>query len=126
MSLDINDDRLIELEAKVQELETRFDGIAGILGVLQPVARLLESCGALETRQLSLAVYEIVDEMSARLNRGEAVSFTEFEERLTGLVPPLSSNRRFFELLVEALRVEKRASARLCVHFTRAMALLRS
>jgi len=117
---------LIELEAKVQELETRFDGIAGILSLLQPVARLLESCGALDTRQLSLAVYEVVDEMSDRLNRGESVSFTEFEERLTGLVPHLASNRRFFELLVEALKIERRTSMRLCMHFTRAMALLRS
>ena len=126
MSLDIKDDRLIELEAKVQELETRVDGIAGLLSVLQPVARLLESCGARETQQLSLAVYDVVDEMSTRLNRGEAVSFTEFEERLTNLVPHLRSDRRFFELLVEALRIEGRASARLCVYFTRAMALLRT
>ena len=71
-------------------------------------------------------MYEVVDEMSDRLNRGESVSFTEFEERLTGLVPHLASNRRFFELLVEALKIERRTSMRLCMHFTRAMALLRS
>src|SRR4051794_36244295 len=99
MSFDISIDRLTELETRIHELESRFHGIVTVIAGQRPVSSLLETQRVSESEQRE--VYEMIREMSVRLGRGEPVPFTEFEERITGLLPQLRGDRRLIEVLVE-------------------------
>ena len=44
----IRRDEFVELEARIQQLEGRIDGILGVLAALEPVGKLLARCGAHE------------------------------------------------------------------------------
>ena len=123
MSVDISVERVIELETRVSTLETRLGAMAGVLAALQPVGRLMVKYGVSEAQQVD--VYRIINEMSARLDHSDRPSFTEFEERVMNVVGK-QTDRRFIELLVEALKIERPDSERLYDHFTRAMELLRT
>jgi hypothetical protein len=119
----IAQDRIVDLEAKVQHLEARLEGLTGIVAAMRPVAKLLSSYGVSPNQER--VIYRIVDEMALRLENGEQVSFAEFEERVLYLVGQLRGERRFIGLLVEALRIEHPALKRLYDQFTNAMALFR-
>lgn len=124
MTEGISGDRLIEIEARVHELEARLNGVMSVVATLQPVGTLLASYGVPDEQQQ--VFYEVIDEMSARLDRGAAASFTEFEEWVASLIAPRRGDRRFVGLLIEALRVERPGSRRLCDQFATTMALFRS
>jgi hypothetical protein len=121
--LDLNADRIVQLEQRMAAMESRLQTLAGILASFQPAGRLMASRGVSEQGQED--VYRIVDEMSVRVDHGDRPSFAEFEERIiqsagTGV------DRRFVEVLVDALKIERPQQERLYDHFTRAMDFLRA
>jgi hypothetical protein len=119
----IDADRVIALEARVADLEARLTGVIRLVAASRPLERVLTSYGVSENQER--VIYGIVNEMGHRLERGEIVPFTEFEDRITYLVAQLSGDRRFVELIVEALRIERPALTRLYEQFATAMALIR-
>ena len=118
----IDQDRINDLEAKVETLEARLAGVVKVLSATKPLAAVMSSQGV--TRDQARVVYSIVNEMGKRIENGEGVSFVEFEERMTYMVAQLD-DRRFLEVIVEALRLERPALAHLCDRFIGAMALIR-
>jgi hypothetical protein len=118
----IDQDRINDLEAKVEALEARLAGVVKVLSATKPLAAVMSSQGV--TRDQARVVYSIVNEMGKRIENGEGVSFVEFEERMTYMVAQLD-DRRFLEVIVEALRLERPALAHLCDRFIGAMALIR-
>lgn len=119
----IEADRVIELESRVAELEARLAGVIRVVAASRPLGRVLTSCGVSEHQER--AIYAIIDEMAERLDKGEVALFTEFEDRIIDTLAQLGGDRRFVELIVEALRIERPALTRLCDQFATAMALIR-
>jgi hypothetical protein len=117
-------DRIFELEARIERLETQLDGITSVVAALQPLEQLLARYNVSEQQRRVL--YGIINEMANRLERNEITSFAEFEERVTFMIGQLRGDRRFVELVIQAIRVERPALTRLYEHFTVAMALLRN
>jgi hypothetical protein len=117
------DGRIVGLERRIDELESRLQMFSGIIAALQPVSRLLVKYGVTEPQQME--VYRLINEMASRLDRGEMPSFTEFDDRVTAIIGASHSDRAFVALLVEALKIERPDSMRLYNHFSRAMDLLR-
>ena len=119
----IEADRVIELEARVADLEARLAGVIRVVAATRPLGRVLTSYGVSEDQER--VIHAIVNEMAERQEKGEVALFTEFEDRITHLVPQFSGDRRFVELIVEALRIERPALTRLYEQFATAMALIR-
>jgi hypothetical protein len=115
-------DRISDLEAKVETLEARLAGVLRVLSATKPLAAVLNSQGV--TCDQARVLYFVVNDMATRVDRGEEVSFVEFEERISYLLAQ-HNDRRFIELVVEALRIERPALAQLCDRFIGAMALIR-
>jgi hypothetical protein len=118
----IDPDRINDLEARVAALETRLAGVVKVLSATMPLAAVMSSQGV--TRDQARVAYSIVNEIVKRVEDGEDVSFVEFEERITYLLAQLD-DRRFLEIVVEALRIERPALSHLCDRFNGAMALIR-
>ena len=118
----IDPGRIDDLEAKVATLEARLAGVVKVLSATKPLAAVMSSQGA--TSAQARVVYAIVNELGMRVDNGENVAFVEFEERITYLLAQLD-DRRFLELIVEAIRIERPALAHLCDRFIGAMALIR-
>ena len=118
----IDPGRIDDLEAKVATLEARLAGVVKVLSATKPLAAVMSSQGA--TSAQARVVYAIVNELGKRVDNGENVAFVEFEERMTYMVAQLD-DRRFLEVIVEALRLERPALAHLCDRFIGAMALIR-
>ena len=119
----IEADRVIELEARVADLEARLAGVIRVVAASRPLGRVLSSYGVTEDQER--VIYAIVTEMGERLANGEVAPFAEFEDRIAYMVAQLSGDRRFLELIVEALRIERPALTRLYEQFATAMALIR-
>ena len=64
--------------------------------------------------------------MTKRVEAGSSVSFADFEERVADIVPATRGNRKFFALLLEALRVERPASKPMLDYLTHGMSLFRA
>jgi hypothetical protein len=54
-------DRLLDLEARIQELESRHDVLAGLLAIMEPVRRVLAHYDVPEAQHA--AVYGLLDQM---------------------------------------------------------------
>ncbi len=120
----IENSRMIDLEARVAELEARLEGVTRIVAESGPLARVLASHGVSADQER--VIYAIIDEMAERHEQGRPAPFAEFEDRIISLVGQLHGDRRFVELIVEALRIERPKLKRLYVKFTNAMALFQS
>jgi len=114
--------RIDDLEARVATLETRLARVVKVMSATRPLAAVMNSQGV--TPDQARVVYSVVNEIGKRVDRGENVAFVEFEERITYLLAQLD-DRRFLELIVEAIRIERPALAHLCDRFIGAMALIR-
>ena len=117
----IGDHRVIELEARVAELEARLAGVIRVVAASRPLGRVLAGYGVSADQER--VVYAIVNEMAERHEQGQVASFAEFEERITHIIGQHHGDRRFVELIVDALRIEQPAFKRLYAKFTNAMAL---
>jgi hypothetical protein len=84
---------------------------------------VLNHCGADASQQQ--AFFALVDEMTRRVDSGSSVSFADFEERVADIVPATRGNRKFFELLLEALKVERPEAKPMLEYLTHGMALFR-
>lgn len=113
-----------DLQARVADLESQLGAALGILALIRPAATLLSRCGADPTQQESF--YDLVDEMTRRVDDGATVSYAEFADRVSEIVPSRRGDRRFFEVLVEAVKLERPDAKPMLDHLTHAMALFRA
>ena len=118
------DSQSVELQGRVTQLETQLSAVLGILSLCRPAATVLSRCGADEVQQQ--AFYGLIDDMSMRVESGCSVSYADFEERVADLLPSRRGDRRFFECLIEALKLERPASKPMLDYLTHAMALFRA
>ncbi len=118
------DSQVTELRGHVTKLESQLNTVLGILALSRPAATVLSHCGADEAQQQ--AFYGLIDDMTMRVESGCSVSYADFEERVADLVPSRRGDRRFFESLVEALKLERPASKPMLDYLTHAMALFRA
>ncbi len=113
-----------ELQGRVTQLETQLSAVLGILALSRPAAMVLSRSGVDEAQQQ--AFYGLIDDMTMRVESGCSVSYADFEERVSELVPSRRGDRRFFESLIEALKLERPASKSMLDYLTHAMALFRA
>jgi len=115
---------VIDLQARVTELEAQLNTALGILALIRPAEAILGRSGADPEQQR--AFYDLIDEMRRRVDDGSTVSYAEFAERVSEIVPARRGDRRFFEVLVEAVKLERPDSRPMLDHLTHAMALFRT
>ena len=118
------DSDVTDLQARVTDLEARVNTALGILALIRPAATVLSRWGV-DSRQQH-AFYQLIDEMTQRVDDGSTVSYAEFAERVSGIVPSRRGDRKFLEVLVEALKLERPNSKPMLDHLTHAMALFRT
>ena len=123
MSTETFNSQILDLEIKVHELKEHLELVAAVVASLQPVHRLLVRYGVSDEQRR--AILEIINDMSERIDSGKAVSFAEFEERVTKVVAQPQIDRWFFRRLVEALKVERPESKRLFDQLTTGLTLFR-
>ena len=119
-----NVSQVAELENRVAVLEGQLNTALGILALIRPAATVLSSSGVDDTQQKAL--YGLIDEMESRVMAGFSVSYAEFAERVGELVPAKRGDRRFFEFLIEALKLERAGAKPMLDHLTNAMGLFRT
>jgi len=115
---------VIDLQARVTELEAQLNTALGILALIRPAETILSRWGADPEQQR--AFYDLIDEMRRRVDNGSTVSYAEFAERVSEIVPARRGDRRFLEVLVEAVKLERPDSRPMLDHLTHAMALFRT
>jgi hypothetical protein len=118
------DSQVTELRGRVTQLETQLNTVLGILALGRPAATVLSHCGADEEQRQ--AFYALIDDMVMRVESGCSVSYADFEDRVLDLVPSRRGDRKFFESLIEALKLERPAAKPMLDYLTHAMALFRA
>ena len=113
-----------DLQARVTDLETQLHTALGILALIRPAATVLSGCGADQVQQQEF--FALIDEFTKRVDSGYSVSFAEFEDRVSEIVPSKRGDRKFFEFLIEALKLERPGSKPMLDYLTHAMALFRA
>jgi len=115
---------VIDLQTRVTDLEAQLNTALGILALIRPAEMVLSRWGA--DPQQQRAFYGLIDEMTRRVDDGSTFSYAEFAERVSAIVPARRGDRRFFEILIEAVKLERPDSRPMLDHLTHAMALFRS
>jgi hypothetical protein len=118
------DSQVVELQSRVNQLETQLTTVLGILALNRPAETALTRCGVDEEQQH--AFYALIDDMTMRVDSGVSVSYADFEERVADFVPSRRGDRKFFEALIEALKLERPAAKPMLDYLTHAMALFRA
>ena len=118
-----NSRAVAELRTRVNELETQLNTVVGILSLLRPAATVLNRCGVGKEQQQ--AFYGLIDDMAMRVDSGNSVSYADFEARVAELVPSRRGDRRFFEYLIEALKLERPSSKPMLDYLAHAITLFR-
>ena len=116
--------QLSDLELRLTGLETQLNTALGILALIRPVATVLSSCGADTGRQQEF--FDLIDEFTKRVDSGYSVSFAEFEDRVSEIVPTRRGDRKFFEILIEALKLERPTAKPMLDYLTHVMSLFRA
>jgi len=116
--------QVADLQVRVAVLEAQLNTVLGILAMIRPAATVLSRCGADSTQQQQF--FGLIDEMAKRVDSGFSVSYADFEERVSEIVPSTRGDRRFFEFLIEALKLERPSSKPMLDYLTHAMALFRA
>jgi hypothetical protein len=119
----VDSSQVTELQGRVAELEAQLKTALGILGLMKPAETLMAHCGADAAQQQAL--YRMIDEMESRVIQGSSVSYSDFSERVADLVPGKRGDRKFVELLIDALKLERPSSKPMLDYLTNAMALFR-
>jgi hypothetical protein len=119
----LDSSQVADLQGRIAELEAQLRTALGILGLMRPAETVLAHCGADQVQQQAL--YKMIDEMEARVIQGSSVSYSDFSERVADLVPGKRGDRKFVELLIDALKLERPTSKPMLDYLTNAMALFR-
>ena len=100
-------DRIVALEAKVQELETLVNLALRLLAVERPLSALLSRYGATEAEDR--AVHALLDDLSRRVEAGGIAkpAFAGFMMDLARCFPAIRNDREFVALLLDTLKVER-------------------
>jgi hypothetical protein len=85
---------------------------------------VLSLCGADQAQQQEF--FRIIDDLTRRVDSGASVSFSEFEDRVVDLVPNKRGDRKFFETLIEAVKLERPAAKPMLDYLIHVMALFRA
>ena len=115
--------QLGDLEVRLTGLETQLNAALAVIGLMRPAATLLSGCGADKEQQQEF--FNLIDELTKRVDTGCSVSFAEFEDRVLDVVPTRRGDRKFFETLIEALKLERPSSRPMLDYLTHVMALFR-
>jgi hypothetical protein len=115
---------VIDLQTRVTDLEAQLNAALGILALIRPAEMVLDRWGANPPQQR--AFYDLIEEMTRRVSGGSTVSYAEFAERVSEIVPARRGDRRFLEILIAAVKLERPDSKPMLDHLTHAMALFRT
>jgi hypothetical protein len=116
--------QLSDLELRLTGLETQLNTALGILALMRPAATVLSGCGADKGQQQEF--FDLVDQYTKRVDSGCSVSFAEFEDRVLEIVPSKRGDRRFFEVLIEALKLERPSSKPMLDYLAHVMSIFRA
>ena len=116
--------QLGDLELRLTGLEAQLNTALGIFALTRPAATVLSQCGADQAQQQEF--FRIIDDLTRRVDSGASVSFSEFEERVVDLVPSKRGDRKFFEVLIEAVKLERPAAKPMLDYLKHVMALFRA
>ena len=116
--------QLGDIENRLAGLETQLNTALGILALTRPAATVLSRCGADQAQQQEF--FRIIDDLTKRVDSGASVSFSEFEDRVVDLVPSKRGDRKFFEMLIEAVKLERPAAKPMLDYLIHVMALFRA
>ena len=116
--------QLSDLELRLTGLEIQLNTALGILALMRPAATVLSACGADAGQQQEF--FALVDQFTKRVDSGCSVSFAEFEDRVLEIVPTKRGDRRFFEALIEALKLERPSSKPMLDYLGHVMSIFRA
>lgn len=108
-------ERIANLEAKVQELDTLVNLVLRLLACEKPLSALLARSGASEAQDR--AVHALLDDVISRVEAGGIYTpaFPAFLRDLEERFPAARGDREFVSLLLDTLKVERPAYRRLHV-----------
>lgn len=115
---DQQQDRIVALESKVQELETLVHLALRLLAVEKPLSALLSRYGASEAEDR--AVHALLDDVMKRIEAGGIYTpaFPGFMRDLVRCFPAVKDDREFVVLLFDTLKVERPAYQKLHTYVT--------
>ena len=116
--------QLGDLELRLTDLETQLSTALGILALTGPAATVLSRCGADQAQQQEF--FRIIDDLTKRVDSGCSVSFSEFEDRVVEIVPTKRGDRKFFEVLIEAVKLERPHAKPMLDYLIHVMSLFRA
>jgi hypothetical protein len=101
--------RIVELEARVSELEALQQLVLRILSTSKPLDSVLEQYGATDTQ--AKALYKLLDDLVARARGREQdrPTFAYFQMQLGNIFPSLRQDREFMCLVLDTLKIERAA-----------------
>jgi len=110
---DNHEERIVALEAKVQELDALVNLALRLLAVQKPVSALLERHGATEAE--TVAVHALLDDVARRAGQGGMYtpSYGGFVNELAQRFPAVRGDAEFVALLLDMLRLDRPAYQRL-------------
>jgi hypothetical protein len=116
--------QLGDLENRIAGLETQLNTALGIIALTRPAETVLSRCGADQAKRQEF--FHIIDDLMKRVDAGASVSFSEFEDRVVDIVPSKRGDRKFFEILIEAVKLERPAAKPMLDYLIHVMALFRA
>ena len=101
--------RVVELDARVRELEAVQQLILRIMSTTKPLDAVLEHYGATQSQEQ--AFYKVLDDLVSRASGREQdrPTFGYFELQLGHVFPTLRNDRAFIQLLIDTLKVDRPA-----------------
>ena len=101
--------RLMDLDARVRELEAVQQLILRIMSTTKPLGDVLDQYGATETQEQEF--YKLLDDLVTRAKGREQdrPTFAYFQMRLEHIFPALRHDREFTQLVIDTLKVDRAA-----------------
>jgi len=99
--------RLVDLEARVRELEAVQQLILRIMSTTKPLGGVLDQYGATETQEVEF--YQLLDDLVVRAKGREQdrPTFAYFQMRIEQIFPALRHDREFMQLVIDTLKVDR-------------------
>jgi hypothetical protein len=98
---------LVDLEARVRDLEAVQQLILRIMSTTKPLGGVLDQYGATETQGRDF--YKLLDDLVVRAKGREQdrPTFAYFQMRLEQIFPALRHDREFTQLVIDTLKVDR-------------------